>query len=202
MDTKSSNGQNLLHFLEKTISQHFPHIEGFLDELGRPAEAYRGGITLKIPNVHQWLICTIFLAVSYEELSSGTRELNTGLSRIRNELETNFVNLNDGYARRMFPFVADAEERVLTLRDRVLAAGKAFNEVKAYYGEGDDRFDPTSGAEFFGRPTSLEFFGNFKTFITSYNVRMDVTSMAPMTVRVLTTLPSLPALPNSEQGER
>jgi hypothetical protein len=72
----------------------------------------------------------------------------------------------------MFPFVADAEERVLTLRDRVMAAGKAFNEVKAYYGEGDDRFDPTSNAEVFGRPTSLEFFGVFKTFVTSYNVSL------------------------------
>jgi cytokinesis protein len=108
--------------------------------------------------------------VSYEELSSGTKELQTGLTRIRRELETNFVSLSDGYARRMFPFVADAEERVLTLRDRVMAAGKAFNEVKAYYGEGDDRFDPSSNAEVFGRPTSLEFFGVFKTFTTSYNV--------------------------------
>lgn len=165
------NGQNLLHFLEKTISQHFPHIEGFLDELERPAEAYRGGFRLGRSAFQQLTLFSCFFTVSYEELSSGTRELNTGLSRIRSELEMNFVNLNDGYARRMFPFVADAEERVLTLRDRVLAAGKSFNEVKAYYGEGDDRFDPSSSAEFFGRPTSLEFFGTFKTFITSYNVR-------------------------------
>jgi cytokinesis protein len=42
VDTKSSNGQNLLHFLEKTVSTHFPHLEGFLDELARPADANRG----------------------------------------------------------------------------------------------------------------------------------------------------------------
>ncbi len=116
------------------------------------------------------LISARRFAVSYEELSSGTKELQTGLVRIRRELESHFVSLSDGYARRMFPFVASAEERVLTLRDQVLSAGKIFNEVKTYYGEGDDRFDPSSSVEVFGRPTSLEFFGIFKTFLTSYNV--------------------------------
>ena len=42
VDTKSLNNTTLLHFLEKTVSQHFPEMEEFLDELEKPAEAYRG----------------------------------------------------------------------------------------------------------------------------------------------------------------
>jgi len=42
VDTKSSNGQNLLHFLEKTISSQFPEMLDFRKELEKPAEAYRG----------------------------------------------------------------------------------------------------------------------------------------------------------------
>ena len=42
VDTKSLNNTTLLHFLEKTISANFPHMEQFLDELEKPAEAYRG----------------------------------------------------------------------------------------------------------------------------------------------------------------
>jgi cytokinesis protein len=42
VDTKSINNTTLLHFLEKTVSKHFPEMEVFLDELAKPAEAYRG----------------------------------------------------------------------------------------------------------------------------------------------------------------
>lgn len=42
VDTKSVNNTTLLHFLEKTISKHFPAMATFLDELEKPAEAYRG----------------------------------------------------------------------------------------------------------------------------------------------------------------
>jgi hypothetical protein len=101
----------------------------------------------------------------------------------------------------MFPFVADAEERVLTLRDRVMAAGKAFNEVKAYYGEGDDRFDPTSNAEVFGRPTSLEFFGVFKTFVTSYNVSLPGWSIQINFPSHVWVPRANPALPHPKQGK-
>ncbi|KAJ9107724.1 hypothetical protein QFC21_001184 [Naganishia friedmannii] len=149
VDTKSSNGLNLLHFLERTISQHFPDILEFRSELEKPAEAYR---------------------VSYEDISSGTKELQIGLAKIKRDLEDRFGDITDGYVRRMYPFATDSEERILALKDRVLAAGRSFNEVKMYYGEGDDRFDPTSETEVFGRPTSLEFFGIFKTFVTSWDL--------------------------------
>ncbi|KAJ9115891.1 hypothetical protein QFC22_005034 [Naganishia vaughanmartiniae] len=149
VDTKSSNGMNLLHFLERTISQHFPDILEFRSELEKPAEAYR---------------------VSYEDISLGTKELQIGLAKIKRDLEDRFGDISDGYVRRMYPFATDSEERILALKDRVLAAGRSFNEVKMYYGEGDDRFDPTSETEVFGRPTSLEFFGVFKTFVTSWDL--------------------------------
>lgn len=42
VDTKSVNNTTLLHFLEKTVSRHFPEMEEFLEELEKPAEAYRG----------------------------------------------------------------------------------------------------------------------------------------------------------------
>ena len=42
VDTKSVNNTTLLHFLERTIQKHFPGMEEFLDELAKPAEAYRG----------------------------------------------------------------------------------------------------------------------------------------------------------------
>ena len=42
VDTKSVNNTTLLHFLERTIHKHFPSMELFLDELAKPAEAYRG----------------------------------------------------------------------------------------------------------------------------------------------------------------
>lgn len=42
VDTKSVNNTTLLHFLERTVAKHFPHLDGFLEELSKPAEAYRG----------------------------------------------------------------------------------------------------------------------------------------------------------------
>lgn len=116
--------------------------------------------------------------MSYEDISSGTKELQTGLAKIKRDLDDRFDDITDGYVRRMYPFATDSEERILALKDRVLAAGRAFNEVKTYYGEGDDRFDPSSTVEIFGRPTSLEFFGIFKTFVTSWDVSRHCNSEA------------------------
>ena len=42
VDTKSLNNTTLLHFVEKTVQNHFPEMAVFLDELEKPAEAYRG----------------------------------------------------------------------------------------------------------------------------------------------------------------
>jgi cytokinesis protein len=42
VDTKSVNNTTLLHFLERTVKKHFTEMEEFLEELSKPAEAYRG----------------------------------------------------------------------------------------------------------------------------------------------------------------
>jgi hypothetical protein len=108
--------------------------------------------------------------VSLEEVSTGARDLHNGLQKIRKDLEGRFLDANDGYAKRMFPFSATAEGRVEALRDQVQAGIRAFNEVKMYYGEGDDKYNAASNPLALGRPTSLEFFGVFKTFLISYDV--------------------------------
>jgi hypothetical protein len=41
VDTKSVNNTTLLHFLERTVAKHFPDMEEFIEELSKPAEAYR-----------------------------------------------------------------------------------------------------------------------------------------------------------------
>lgn len=45
VDTKSTNGTTLVHFLERTVAKHFPEMEIFLDELSKPADTYRGMLT-------------------------------------------------------------------------------------------------------------------------------------------------------------
>lgn len=45
VDTKSIHNTTLLHFLERTVVKLFPDMETFLDELAKPAEAYRGTIS-------------------------------------------------------------------------------------------------------------------------------------------------------------
>lgn len=94
----------------------------------------------------------------------------SGLQKIRRDLETRLLKADDGYTRRMFPFTTVATGRVEALKDMVQAAARAFNEVKQYYGEGDDKYDAVTNPIALSRPTSLEFFGIFKTFLTSYDV--------------------------------
>lgn len=48
VDTKSVNNTTLLHFLERTVAKHFPDMETFMEELEKPAEAYRGVYQLTI----------------------------------------------------------------------------------------------------------------------------------------------------------
>lgn len=42
VDTKAQDGTTLLHFIQRTISTHFPEVEDFLKELEPPAAACRG----------------------------------------------------------------------------------------------------------------------------------------------------------------
>lgn len=139
VDTKSVNNTTLLHFLEKTVSKHFPEMEKFLDELEKPAEAYR---------------------INLQDLRKGLSELRDGLKRIRKELEEHFSDPleDDRYGKQMWQFVAKATNQVEDLVDDVNNAEATFNEAVSYYGEEDKGM------------SSSEFYGIFKTFVTSYRV--------------------------------
>lgn len=137
VDTKSVNNTTLLHFLERTVANHMPDMEAFLDELAKPAEAYR---------------------VNLQDVRKGLSELRTGLERIRQELADHFSDPDriDEYARQMWGFVGKASSLLEDLTDDVNAADTTFTEVIRYYGEDEKSM------------TSSEFYGIFKTFVTSY----------------------------------
>jgi len=141
VDTKSVNNTTLLHFLERTVSKHFPEMAGFLDELEKPAEAYR---------------------VNLQDLRKGLGELRDGLKSIRKELEEHFVDPmeDDRYGKQMWAFVAKAGRQLEDLVDDVTNAETTFTDAVSFYGEEDKNM------------SSSEFYGIFKTFVTSYKVRI------------------------------
>lgn len=138
VDTKSSNGQNLLHFLERTVSQHFPELEGFVEELAKPSEANR---------------------VNFADMQATSRSMLEEIRNIRKSLENNFQSANDGYTRKMFRFSAAAEEDLQALRDGIVNAESSLRDVETYYGEGEEHGRPVQ---------SQDFFGVFRTFTSSY----------------------------------
>jgi len=137
VDTKSVNNTTLLHFLERTVAKHFPDMEEFLEELNKPAEAYR---------------------VNLQEVRKSLSELREGIKRIRQELTDHFSNLdpNNKYGKQMWSFLGKATAKLEDLTDDVNAAESTFTEVIGYYGEDEKNM------------SSSEFYGVFKTFVTSY----------------------------------
>ncbi|EJU05761.1 hypothetical protein DACRYDRAFT_62419 [Dacryopinax primogenitus] len=140
VDTKSVNSTTLLHFLEKTVSRHFPDMEEFLDELAKPADAYR---------------------VNLQDIRKGLGELREGLTAIRQELTEFFSDVDalppeDRWAKKMWRFVGEAGARLADLVDDVTLADTTLTEVLRFYGEDEKNM------------TSYEFYGIFKTFVTSY----------------------------------
>lgn len=144
VDTKSVNNTTLLHFLERTVSVHFSEMEGFLKELAKPADAYR---------------------VNLQDTKKATYELKEGLRTLRTELQDHFADMDnasqkgDLFGKKMWRFVGEAKERLDDLADEVTLADTTFSEVVKYYGEDEKSMGST------------EFFGIFKTFVTSYLVR-------------------------------
>ena len=105
--------------------------------------------------------------MNLQEVRKGLGELRDGLKSIRHELQEHFVDIestdpNDLYGKKMWLFVGEAGGRLDDLVDEVTLADSSYGEVVRYYGE-DDR-----------NMTSIEFFGVFKTFVTSYKVRVHV----------------------------
>ncbi|KAJ8586808.1 actin-binding FH2, partial [Rhizopogon salebrosus TDB-379] len=116
VDTKSVNNITLLHFLERTIHKHFPSMDEFLDELAKPAEAYR---------------------VNTQDVRKDLGELRDGLKRIRQELNDYYTDLalGDVFSNQMWTFVGKATSRLEYLVDDVNHADATFTEVVKYFGE-------------------------------------------------------------------
>jgi cytokinesis protein len=98
--------------------------------------------------------------VNLQELRKGLGDLRDGLKQIRDELAEYFadINQNDAYGKKMWAFIKKANILVDDLVDDVNLADTTFTEVIKYYGEEDKNM------------SSTEFFGIFKTFVTSYKV--------------------------------
>lgn len=131
-------------------------MEDFVEELERPAEAYRGMGEIYIVKRSPWTICIVNL----QELRKGLSDLRDGLKRIRQELAEHFADLddNDRYGKQMWAFMSKAHLQVEDLVDDVRNAETTFTDAINYYGEDDKNV------------SSSEFYAIFKTFITSYKV--------------------------------
>lgn len=127
VDTKSVNNTTLLHFLERTIQKHFPHMDEFLDELAKPAEAYR---------------------INMQDVRKDLAVLRDGLKRIRQELNDHYGNIDqtDGFSRQMWQFAGRANSKLEDLTDDVNHAETSLTEVVRYYGEDEKNISST---EFF-----------------------------------------------------
>jgi cytokinesis protein len=95
-----------------------------------------------------------------QDVRKGLVDLREGLKKIKDDLAEHFTDLdhNDKYGKQMWTFVKVANSRLDDLVDDVNNADTTFSEVLRYYGEDDKNM------------TSSEFFGIFKTFVTSYRV--------------------------------
>ena len=103
--------------------------------------------------------------VNLLDMRKGTTEIREGLKTLRSELQEHFSDVDssipgDLFGKKMWRFVGEAKDRLDDLTDEVTLADSTFLEVMRYYGEDEKNM------------TSIEFFGIFKTFVTSYQVRI------------------------------
>ncbi|KAJ7134999.1 hypothetical protein C8R43DRAFT_626176 [Mycena crocata] len=93
-------------------------MEDFLEELAKPAEAYR---------------------VNLQDLRKGLGELRDGLKRIRQELGEHFADMDqtEKYGKQMWNFVGKANIQLEDLIDNVNLADTTFTEAIKYFGEED-----------------------------------------------------------------
>lgn len=82
------------------------------------------------------------------------------MGKIRKELQDHFGDMdeNEVYGKKMLSFMTGATEKIDDLVDDVNHADSTFTEVVKYYGEDEKNMN------------SAEFYGIFKTFVTSYQV--------------------------------
>ena len=98
--------------------------------------------------------------VNLQDLRKGLTDLREGLKRIREELVEHFADLDDQamYGKQMWSFVNKANGQVEDLVHDVNNAESTFVDAITYFGEDEKNM------------TSSEFYGIFKTFVTSYKV--------------------------------
>jgi cytokinesis protein len=98
--------------------------------------------------------------VNLQDVRKGLGELREGLKMIRQELKEHLsdVDNDDRYPKHMWVFLGWATNQLENLVDNVNTAETIFTEVVKYFGEDDKNM------------SSTEFYGIFKTFITSYRV--------------------------------
>lgn len=131
-----------------------------MTEMEKPAEAYRGGqFRIVLYTIDSW---SSRILVNMQDLRKGVTDLREGLKRIRQELGEYFANMNedDMYGKYMWAFVGKANVQMEDIVHDVNNAESMFTDVLNYYGEEDKNM------------SSSEFYGIFKTFVTSYKVRM------------------------------
>ncbi|CAJ0768525.1 4272_t:CDS:2, partial [Entrophospora sp. SA101] len=141
VDTKASTNSSLtlLHFLANTIESKLPHINEFIEELKDSGLACR---------------------VSQQEMTGEYRLIGTKLNDLEVELDKNFTDVeleeNDRFPEIMRDFVKRTKSQFEELQLKYTSMEVAYKDVVSYFGE-----DPKST-----KPD--EFFGIFKTFISSY----------------------------------
>ncbi|KAI0033270.1 hypothetical protein K488DRAFT_85106 [Vararia minispora EC-137] len=96
--------------------------------------------------------------VNLQDVRKNLGELREGLKKIRSEMNEHFTDIekNDRYSKQMWSFLGKATQRLEDLVDDVNTADTTYTEVITYFGEEDKNM------------SSSEFYGIFKTFITSY----------------------------------
>lgn len=170
VDTKSSqtSSRTLLHFLAKTVTQTMPQAEEFLVELARPAEAFKGKLGATSEYHRPWLTHLARVPADLSHVRVVLGELRTQQKALHELLQSSFLDTadldpDDGFPRKMFRFTKEADERLMALTDLVTVASNTYQDALKYYGEDSKSITSTE-----------DFFGVFKTFVTSYKVsRLD-----------------------------
>lgn len=165
VDTKSaySTERTLLHFVAKTVTLSMPETEDFIEELRRPAEAFK--CEPRPRKRHASPADTPRLAADLSSVRVHLGELRTQQDALKELLEGSFLDAtdldpDDGFVRKMFRFSKEAEERLDSLKDLVTVANNTYVEALKFYGEDTKSIASTE-----------EFFRVFKTFVDSYKVR-------------------------------
>ncbi|KAL0089033.1 hypothetical protein J3Q64DRAFT_1443535 [Phycomyces blakesleeanus] len=144
LDTKGTeNDTTLLHFLAGAVEKKFPRLQVFLDDLKETGRACR----ITLPDVIK----------EYNELRSG-------ISKLIKELKIHYDDSyeapeDDKYADVMRKFRDEAAEKFDELEVRYTSMDVAYKDVVGFYGENPGQIQPD------------EFFGIFKTFTSSWEVR-------------------------------